>query len=263
MRLTADLIHNSLSYLNPLKEREIDLRDGCINVFISWCFSPHTGHRIPAIENLGVAGPHDAIDLTDNDIQVLGNFPLSPRLRTLLLGRNRIVTIQPTLPNAIPNLTNLMLAGNSLAELADLDVLGRFPRLTHLVLMDNPVTKKENYRYWVLWRCPTVRFLDYQKVKDAERAKSRELFGSADAPTELASRIMGIKSKTFDVGAANGAAGGPSSKLSRLKLTDKERKKLQEMIKKADSLEEIIRLEKALNEGRLPPGIMLEDAMEE
>jgi hypothetical protein len=26
MRLTADLINNSLSYLNPLKERELDLR---------------------------------------------------------------------------------------------------------------------------------------------------------------------------------------------------------------------------------------------
>jgi len=26
MRLTADLISNSLSYLNPLKERELDLR---------------------------------------------------------------------------------------------------------------------------------------------------------------------------------------------------------------------------------------------
>ena len=72
---------------------------------------------------------------------------------------------------------------------------------------------------------------------------------------------MGVKSsKTFDVG-ANGAA--PESRLSRLKLTDKEKKKLQEMIKKADSLEEIIRLEKALNEGKLPPGIMLDDAMEE
>jgi len=47
----------------------------------------------------------------------------------------------------------------------------------------------QNYRYWVLWRCPTVRFLDYQKVKDAERAKAKELFGEADAPTELASRV--------------------------------------------------------------------------
>jgi len=26
MRLTAELIHNSLSYLNPLHERELDLR---------------------------------------------------------------------------------------------------------------------------------------------------------------------------------------------------------------------------------------------
>ncbi len=87
--------------------------------------------------------PHDAIDLTDNDIQLLANFPLSPRLRTLLLARNRIAAIQATLPNAIPNLRHLVLAGNNLSELADLDVLGRFSQLTHLVLVDNPVTKKE------------------------------------------------------------------------------------------------------------------------
>lgn len=29
MRLTADLINTSLSYLNPLKERELDLRGAC------------------------------------------------------------------------------------------------------------------------------------------------------------------------------------------------------------------------------------------
>lgn len=87
--------------------------------------------------------PQDAIDFTDNDIQILGNFPLSPRIQTLLVARNRIATIQPNLPNAIPNLTNLVLASNSLSELSDLDVLGKFARLTHLVLMDNPVTKKE------------------------------------------------------------------------------------------------------------------------
>jgi len=75
---------------------------------------------------------------------------------------------------------------------------------------------------------------------------------------------MGFRSKTFDVtAAASSTSGASASRLSRLKLTDKERKKLQEMIKKAESLEEIIRLEKALNEGRLPPGIMVDDAMEE
>ena len=87
--------------------------------------------------------PQDSIDFTDNDIQVLGNFPLSPRIRTLLLARNRVASIQSTLPNSIPNLRTLVLSSNNLAELADLDVLGKFARLTHLVLLENPVTKNE------------------------------------------------------------------------------------------------------------------------
>lgn len=93
--------------------------------------------------NDGDKQPHDAFDFTDNDIQVLGNFPLSPRVRTLLLARNRIAAIQPSLPAAVPNLKNLVLAANSLSELSDLDVLAKFARLTHLVLADNPVVKKE------------------------------------------------------------------------------------------------------------------------
>jgi U2 small nuclear ribonucleoprotein A' len=47
----------------------------------------------------------------------------------------------------------------------------------------------QHYRYWVVWRCPTVRFLDYQKVKQAEREKATELFGTAEEPTELASKV--------------------------------------------------------------------------
>ena len=102
-----------------------------------------TGHRIQAIENLGVAGPCDCIDFNDNDIQTLGNFPLSPRLRTLLCARNRIQNIQPTLANSLPGLTTLVLTQNEVKELADLDALGTFSGLTHLVLLDNPVTRKD------------------------------------------------------------------------------------------------------------------------
>ena len=58
------------------------------------------------------------------------------------------------------------------------------------------------------------------------------------------------------------ASGAAPSKLSRIKLTEEEKKKLQERIKKATSLQEIIALEKELNEGRLPSGIHA-DAMEE
>jgi len=38
MRLTAELVAQSSSFINPLKQRELDLR----------------GHQIPTIENLGV-----------------------------------------------------------------------------------------------------------------------------------------------------------------------------------------------------------------
>ena len=74
---------------------------------------------------------------------------------------------------------------------------------------------------------------------------------------------MGVKSKTFDIAASsNGTA--TSSKNYRVKLTDKERKKVEEMIRSAKSLQDIIRLEKELNEGRVPAGAQdAGDAMEE
>lgn len=70
---------------------------------------------------------------------------------------------------------------------------------------------------------------------------------------------MGIKSRTFDVPSSttngNGsavAAGG--EKGVRVKLTEKERKRVEKMIREAKSLAEITRLEKDLNEGRVPAG---------
>lgn len=84
-----------------------------------------------------------AIDLTDNDIGQLGNFPLYPRLRTLLLARNRVVNIQPNIASNIPGLEMLVLTSNRINELADLEPLGGLKKLIYLSLVDNPVTKKE------------------------------------------------------------------------------------------------------------------------
>jgi U2 small nuclear ribonucleoprotein A' len=64
---------------------------------------------------------------------------------------------------------------------------------------------------------------------------------------------MGIKSRTFDVPSTNGTSAS-SNKSYRVKLTDKERKKVEELIRNAKSLTEIVRLEKELNEGRIPAG---------
>jgi U2 small nuclear ribonucleoprotein A' len=74
---------------------------------------------------------------------------------------------------------------------------------------------------------------------------------------------MGVKSRTFDIPAANGASAPSASKSYRVKLTEKERKKVEELIKNAKSLQDIIRLEKELNEGRVPAGAQDADMMEE
>lgn len=114
------------------------------------------------------------------------------------------------------------------------------------------------YRSYLLWLCPQIRFLDFQKVKDVERSKARELFGTFDAPTELAQSIRASRSKqamSFGAPAVNGKA--------RVKMSEKERRRMEGLIKKAKTLTEVQRLEKALAEGRLPTGAGEEDAMDE
>ena len=113
---------------------------------------------------------NDALDLSDNDIRQLTNLPRLRRLRTLLLGRNRIESIAPTIATSCPNLTTLVLTSNSIAELGDLEPLKECKKLTFLSLLDNPVTRKDNYRLYVIFIMPQLRFLDFRRVKDAVTA---------------------------------------------------------------------------------------------
>ena len=85
-------------------------------------------------------------------------------------------------------------------------------------------------------------------------------------------QIMGTKSRVFEVGltddgsAANGGQPQISGKNYRVQLTAKEKKRVEELIKNAKSLSEIARLEKELNEGRIPGGALAaggDDDMEE
>lgn len=93
-----------------------------------------------------------------------------------------------------------------------------------------------------------------------ERTQANELFGTAEEPSELAAKIGGVKSKTFEAGATtNGKVGGGSGeggggKSFRAVLTDSERKRVQQMLQNAKSMAEIDRIEKDLAEGRVPKG---------
>ena len=70
---------------------------------------------------------------------------------------------------------------------------------------------------------------------------------------------MGVKSRTFDI--PDGATAPVNgTKAYRVKLTDKEKKRVEELIRNAKSLQDIARLEKELNEGKIPGGA---ESMEE
>lgn len=86
-----------------------------------------------------------------------------------------------------------------------------------------------------------------------EREQANELFGTTAEPTELASKIRGVKSKTLDAGTVNGRTPA-SGKAFRAVLTETEKKRVHEMLQNAKSMGEIDRIEKDLAEGRIPHG---------
>ncbi|CAG8478435.1 21088_t:CDS:2 [Rhizophagus irregularis] len=204
MKLTPELIERSLSYINAVKDRELDLR----------------GNKIPAIENLGVSkDQNDTIDLTDNDIRVLGNFPLLRRVKTLLLANNRITRIDPQIFEFLPNLTTLVLTNNNVSELSDLEPLSGCYRLQYISLLDNPVTRKQWYRSWIIWKVKSVRVLDFKRVRDV-----------VSEMTSLAKSISEVASKTFEPGEGFVSSKGvnlPKSNLPTLGMSIEEQSKIK------------------------------------
>eukprot|EP01017_Pseudomicrothorax_dubius_P024888 TRINITY_DN2648_c0_g2_i4.p1 TRINITY_DN2648_c0_g2~~TRINITY_DN2648_c0_g2_i4.p1 ORF type:complete len:153 (+),score=39.33 TRINITY_DN2648_c0_g2_i4:47-460(+) len=124
-RINAELIQHAHQFLNPLKERQLDLR----------------GYKISAIENLGATMDYfECIDLSDNEITKLGNFSLLKRLKSLILTNNRIAKIS-NFADSLPILENLLLANNRIVELSEIDNLSDFKNLKRLVLLNNVITQ--------------------------------------------------------------------------------------------------------------------------
>ena len=69
------------------------------------------------------------------------------------------------LESSLPNLETLVLTGNLIQELADLDPLASIKSLRTLSLLHNPVTTRQHYRLYVAFKLPQVRLLDFRKIK--------------------------------------------------------------------------------------------------
>jgi U2 small nuclear ribonucleoprotein A' len=216
-RLSTELILRSPQYMNACDEYEIDLR----------------GNKVSAIENLGgTENQFDSIDLSDNEIVKLEGFPLLPRLKTILLNNNRITRISKSLETSIPNLETLVLTGNRISNLQDLQNLKNLTKLRRLIVLDNRVVKIPDYRLKVINALPQLKMLDYHKVKLEERKKAETVYENGGADVTMSDAVEEEK----EAPKKNGEA-------KKVDVTA-----IKAAIANAQTLEEIQRLEAALQQ---------------
>lgn len=232
MRLTADMIARSPAFLNALKDRELDLR----------------GNKIAVIENLAATQDQfDSIDLSDNEIKKVECMAVLKRLTVLLLHNNRISRISEGIGKALPKLQSLILTNNQLTTLTELEPLAHAPTITSLVLVDNPVTKVPDYRPFVIALLPRLKALDYKRVTLAERDAAENAFRRSRKPAALkgpGGGGAGAAGETIAAEAQSGATTAP-----RAAPTEEQVAQIRLAISAASSLEEVQKLERALQAG--------------
>lgn len=174
-RLTASLIETSPSRFNPLGQWEISLRE----------------QRIPAIENLSthnLPNTYECIDLSCNAIAHFGNFPSNMcqkdgKVRSLLLCKNGIRGLDNSerLKRGLYGLKILSLEENKVERLSDITMLGEAlsETLEDLVLIGNPVTRRQYYRLYTIACIASLKTLDYCRVTLKERNNAKRLLASA------------------------------------------------------------------------------------
>jgi U2 small nuclear ribonucleoprotein A' len=225
-KLDFDLLQSVDSFIDPIKQRVLDMR----------------GLKIQMIENLILTkDANDTIDFTDNDILKLAGFSFMPNLKTLLMANNRIVKIEENLSKYVPNLQVLILTNNAITELGDLDPLLGLLNLKILSLVDNIVANKQYYRLYVIHKCPSIRILDFRRVTEVERKRSRELFNNEQGLVllqELSKKAVVNDDEILKKKAT------PYQQPSSL-----EQKRIRDAIKNAKTLQEIAMLEQQLAGG--------------
>ena len=134
-----------------------------------------------------------------------------------------------------------MLTGNMIQELSDLEPLVPLKNLQSLCLLQNPVSAKPQYRQYIIYKFPSLRLLDFRKIKQQEREAAIAFFRSKkgkDIAREIAKKA---KAQAQNI---NG--------LDKPAMTPEERNKIREAITNATSLEEVQRLSRLLQAGQIP-----------
>ena len=234
MRFTADLAVHAAQRMNPLGEREVILR----------------GYKIAVIENTGtLKDQFDVIDLSDNEITRVGNFAPARRLTTLLLHNNRVATIDDNLGDQLPSLETLMLCHNRLESLTQLAGLKKCSKLQHLSCIGNPIKRLEHYRSFLIATVPSLKTLDFKKIKAAEREKASQLFPE-DGESTADLTLVSATADAAQPPPPPPRSGAPPAALAN--LTAEQKAAIRRAVANASTPAEVDALERQLRAGVIP-----------
>ena len=119
------------------------------------------------------------------------------------------------------------------------------------ICTSNILSGKQHYRLYTLNKIPTLKVLDFVKVKQTDRDKAARLALSAagaalEGDVQIEARDAQSKAKTFNPGE------GKSAKESFVNFTPEQKAQIKDLIANASSPAEIERIENCVKRGEFP-----------
>ncbi|GIQ85849.1 hypothetical protein KIPB_007588 [Kipferlia bialata] len=155
-----------------------------------------TNLRVSTLDNMATwPTDYESIDLSHNLITRLRIFPPMARLKTLYLSDNLIADADEGWAKSVSStLSTIRMCRNRVSSFSALHrILGPNPaRIETLSLHANPITGVQHYREWVIYMCPNLRVLDWQKVTSKLRAEANRVFATISAdPADMDTMTRG------------------------------------------------------------------------
>lgn len=162
----------------------------------------------------------------------------------------------------------IVLSHNLIAALSTLSPLEHLVHLRHLSLSSNPITEQPHYRPYTIYKVAKglLHTLDYTRIKDVERKTAKSTFTdeATGGPNALALQLSTSIAPTIAAGKGSGTAvsafaaaqkSGQVVKGGKGRLmTIEEKRRVVEALTKAQTADEVRRLERMLAEGLIPEG---------
>ena len=148
------------------------------------------GNEISRVDGLQHLHELRELVLDRNKIKALDAHSLAAlaNLRELRLEENGLRTLDHFAP--LPKLQVLALGSNRILDVAELEKLGALPALQQIVLVNNPVARKQLYRPTLIRRLPSLKSIDGRELTLDERDRAELIFAADFRPAGPSSAFV-------------------------------------------------------------------------